>query len=203
MPKIKWKGGALIAPVPPAMISCGNDELGNANIITVAWTGIINTVPPKTYISVRPSRHSYQIIKDSGEFVINLTPRSLVRAADYCGMYTGAKVNKFEKCNLHKEKAQAVSCPLIAESPLSLECKVYDIIPIGSHHMFLADIVAVNVEEGLVDKNGKLRLDKASLAAFAHGEYFALGEKIESFGFSARKKKKRAPSQVKSDKKSK
>lgn len=191
MAKLKWKGGALIAPVPPAMISCGSEEAGNTNIITVAWTGITNTVPPKTYISVRPSRHSYNIIKESGEFVINLTTKELVKHADWCGVYTGAKVNKFERCGLTKEAASEVSCPLIAESPLSLECKVTDIIPLGSHHMFLADIVAVDVDESLMDKDGKLRLDKAGIVAFAHGEYFSLGERLGSFGYSVKKKKKK------------
>ena len=189
MSKIKWKGGALIAPLPPVMVSSGDME--NSNILTVAWTGIVNTIPPKTYISVRPRRHSYNIIKESGEFVINLTPASLVRAADYCGIYTGAKVDKFAKCNLTKEEGQEVKCPLIAESPLSLECKVTEIIPLGTHDMFLADIVAVNVDEGLIDKNGKLHLEKAGLAAYAHGEYFELGKKIGYFGFSAAKKKKK------------
>jgi len=189
MAKIKWKGGALIAPVPPVMVSCGDME--NSNIITVAWTGIINTIPPKTYISIRPSRHSYELIKQSGEFVINLTPSILVRAADYCGIYTGAKVNKFEKCGLSKEQAQSVSCPLIAESPLSLECKVTEIKPLGTHDMFMADIVAVDVDESLIDKNGKLDLSRAGLTAYAHGEYFELGKKIGYFGFSAAKKKKK------------
>ena len=194
MAKLKWKGGALVAPVPPAMVTCGNDADGSANIITIAWTGIVNTVPPKTYISVRPSRHSYNLIKNSGEFAINLTPASLVKKADFCGIYTGAKVDKFAKCELHKEQASEISCPLIAESPLSLECKVTDIIPLGSHDMFLADIVAVDVDENLIDQNGKLRLDKAGLAAFAHGEYFALGAKLGDFGFSVKKKKKKHPS---------
>ena len=202
MSKQKWKGGALIAPVPPAMISCGSDEAGNTNIITIAWTGIINTNPPKTYISVRPSRHSYNIIKNSGEFAINLTTKELVRHADFCGIYTGAKVDKFQKCALHKENATEISCPLIEESPLSLECKVIDIVPLGTHDMFIADIVAVDVDEKLIDKEGKLRLDKAGLAAFAHGEYFALGEKLGTFGFSVKKKKKRKPQKQKmSDKK--
>lgn len=188
MAKMKWKGGALVAPVPPVMVSCGDME--SSNILTIAWTGIINTIPPKTYISVRPSRHSYDIIKQSGEFVINLTPSSLVRAADYCGIYTGAKVDKFAKCGLTKEAAQSVSCPLIAESPMSLECKVTEVIPLGTHDMFLADIVAVNVDERLIDDKGKLDLSRAGLAAFAHGEYFELGKKIGYFGFSAVKKKK-------------
>jgi flavin reductase (DIM6/NTAB) family NADH-FMN oxidoreductase RutF len=140
---------------------------------------------------VRSKRHSYNIIKESGEFVINLTPASLIKAADYCGIYTGAKVDKFVKCNLTKEEATEVKCPLIAESPLSLECKVTEIIPLGSHDMFLADIVAVDVDEELLDKDGKLHLDRAGLAAFAHGEYFELGKKIGTFGFSATKKKKK------------
>lgn len=188
MSKIKWKGGALVAPVPPVMVSVGDME--NSNILTIAWTGIINTIPPKTYISVRPSRYSYNIIKESGEFVINLTPSKLIRSADYCGIYTGAKVDKFTKCSLTKEQATDVKCPLIAESPLSLECKVTEIIPLGTHDMFLADIVAVDVDEELLDKNGKLHLERAGLAAFAHGEYFELGKKIGYFGFSTVKKKK-------------
>ena len=190
MAKLKWKGGALVAPVPPAMISCGSEADGTSNIITIAWTGIVNTIPPKTYISVRPSRHSYNLIKESREFAINLTTSALVRHADYCGIYTGAKVDKFQKCSLTKEPATEISCPLIAESPLSLECKVTDVIPMGSHDMFLADIVAVDVDEKLLDKDGKLHLDKAGLVAFAHGEYFALGEKLGTFGYSVKKKKK-------------
>ncbi len=195
MAKIKWRGGALIAPLPPVMVSSGDMEKGN--IMTVAWTGIINTIPPKTYISVREKRHSYNIIKESGEFVINLTTKDLVKAADYCGIYTGAKVDKFAKCNLAKEEASEVKAPLIAESPLSLECRVTEIIPMGTHDMFLADIVAVDVDESLLDKDGKLHLDKAGLAAYAHGEYFELGKKLGSFGFSAAKKKKRAPQKKK------
>ena len=191
MAKQKWKGGALLAPVPPAMVTCGNDADGTSNIITVAWTGIINTIPPKTYVSIRPSRHSYSLIRESGEFAINLPSPDLVRAADFCGIYTGAKVNKFEKCSLHKEVASEVSCPLIEESPLSLECRVTDVIELGSHHMFLADIVAVDVDEKLLNADGKLCLDKGKLAAFAHGEYFALGEKLGYFGFSVKKKKKK------------
>ena len=188
MAKVNWKGGALIAPLPPVMVSCGSME--KANVITVAWTGIINTIPPKTYISVRPSRHSYGLIKESGEFTINLTPASLIRSADYCGIYTGAKVDKFEKCGFTKEEGDKVSCPSIAESPLRLECKVTEIIPLGTHDMFLADIVSVGVDESLLDEKGALHLDRAGLAAFAHGEYFELGKKIGSFGFSVRKKKK-------------
>ncbi len=188
MGKIVWKGGALTAPVPPCMVTCGTE--GKANIITIAWTGIVNTIPPKTYISVRPSRYSYNIIKESGEFAVNLTPSALIRAADTCGVLTGAKVDKFAKCGLHKAKASVVACPVIEECPLSLECKVTDIIPMGSHDMILADIVAIDVDEALIDEDGKLHLDRAGLAAFAHGEYFALGKKIGTFGFSVRKKHK-------------
>jgi len=191
MSKIQWRGGALLAPIPPVMVSCGTME--NANIITVAWTGIINTIPPKTYISLRPSRHSYGIIKESGEFAINLTTSALVRSADYCGVYTGRKVDKFTKCALTKEEAASLSCPLIAESPLALECRVTEIIPLGSHDMFLADIVGVQVEESLLDKDGKLHLERASLAAFAHGEYYELGRRLGTFGFSVKKKKKHPP----------
>ena len=171
------------------MISCGTME--NSNIITVAWTGILNTVPPKTYISVRPRRHSHAIIRDSGEFVINLTTEPLIRAADYCGMYTGAKVDKFEKCALTREEVPGFSCPMIAQSPLSLACRVTDVIPLGSHDMFMADIVSVHVDEALIGADGKLRLEKAQLAAFAHGEYFGLGKKLGWFGFSAVKPKKK------------
>lgn len=188
MSKVTWGGGALLAPLPPVMVSCGSLE--TPNIITVAWCGMLSTKPPTTYISVRPARHSYPLIKESGEFVINLTTERLVRAADYCGIYTGAKVDKFKKCNLTPEKSNKVSCPMIAESPLSIECRVKQIVPLGSHDMFIADIVAINLDETLIDKDGRLRLDRAGLAAFAHGEYFALGKKIGNFGFSVKKKGK-------------
>ena len=189
MAKIKWRGGALLAPAPPALVTCGDME--QSNIITVAWAGIINTHPPRTYISVRPQRHSYHIIKESGEFTLNLTPARLIRAADFCGMYTGAKVDKFARCHLTREEGLTVSCPAIAECPLSLECRVTQIIPLGTHDMFLADIVAVRAEESLLDAKGKLCIERADLAAFAHGEYFSLGKKLGSFGFSAVKKKKK------------
>lgn len=189
MAKRNLKGGALVCPLPPTMVSCGDME--NSNIITIGWTGILNTVPPKTYISVRPTRHSYNIIKETGEFVINLTPAHLVKEADYCGIYTGKKVDKFQKCKLTKESASVLSCPMIAECPVSIECRVTDIVPLGSHDMFMADIVAVNVDEELFDKEDKMRLDKANLVAYAHGEYFELGKKIGKFGFSTNKKKKK------------
>ena len=191
MSKVKWKGGTLLAPVPPVMVSCGDME--SSNIITVAWTGIINSEPPKTYISVRPSRHSYNIIKERGEFVINLTPSRLVRSADWCGVYSGKNVDKFAKCKLTKEQANEVLAPVIAECPVALECKVTDIVPLGTHDMFVADIVAVDVSEELIDEKGKLHLEKAGLTAYAHGDYFALGKKIGSFGFSVKKKQNKKP----------
>ena len=189
MAKINWKGSTLLGPLPTVMVSCGNME--KSNIITVAWTGVLNTHPPKAYISVRPQRYSYGIIKESGEFTLNLVPASLVRTADYCGMYTGAKVDKFAKCGLTKEEGHAVSCPSIAECPLSLECRVTEIVPLGTHDMFIADIVSVRADEGLLDESGKLCMERADLTAFAHGEYFALGRKVGKFGFSAVKKKKK------------
>ena len=188
MAKKTLKGGALVCPLPPTMVSCGDME--SSNIITIGWTGILNTVPPKPYISVRPTRHSDNIIKESGEFVINLTPAALVKEADYCGIYTGKKVDKFAKCKLTKEEATVVSCPMISECPVSIECKVTDIVPLGSHDMFMADIVAVNVNEELFDKDGKFHLEKADLIAYAHGEYFTLGKRLGNIGFSTNKKKK-------------
>ena len=188
MSRVTWRGSTLLSPVPAALVTVGSGE--RANILTVAWCGIVCSQPPMTYISVRPQRHSYGILKEEGEFVIHLTNRALVRATDYCGIYTGAKVDKFAKCNLTREEATEVSVPLIAECPLSLECKVTDVIPLGSHDMFMADIVAVDVDESLIDKEGKLHLEKAGLAAYAHGEYFELGKRIGKFGFSTAKKKK-------------
>lgn len=189
MSKVKFRGGALLAPVPPVMVSCGNEE--RANILTVAWTGILNTIPPKTYISVRKKRFSHPVIRDSGEFVLNLTPASLVRAADYCGTFTGAKVDKFEKCHLTRTFVEEVAAPMIAECPLSLCCRVSDVVELGSHDMFMADIVAVYADEALLDERGALHVERANLCAYAHGEYFALGEQIGRFGFSATKKKKK------------
>ena len=188
MAKQIWRGGALLAPLPAVLITTGDME--NSNIATVAWTGIVNTIPPKTYISLRKSRYSYELIEKSREFVINLTTAEMVRKVDYCGVYTGRKVDKFQKCGFTKEAASAVAAPLIGESPLSLECRVTDMTDLGTHMMLLADILATDVDETLVDADGKLNLSRAHLAAYAHGEYFALGKKIGTFGFSAKKKKK-------------
>ena len=191
MAKITWKGSTLLAPVPPVMVTCGDME--HSNIITVAWAGLINTHPPRLSISVRPTRYSHAIIRERGEFAVNLTPESLVRACDYCGIYTGAKVDKFAKTGLHKAPASALSCPIIEECPLALECKVIDVIPQGTHDLFLAEVVAVDVDESLLDGQGKLCLERAELVAFAHGEYFSLGEKLGKFGFSAAKPEKGRP----------
>ena len=189
MAKTKWKGGALLAPLPPAIVTCGTMEKPNA--LTIGWTGILNTHPPKTYISVRPSRHSYNMIKESGEFVINLPTSELVKAADFCGVRSGKDVDKFAVCNITPEESTEINAPSLAESPLSIECRVTDVIPLGSHDMFMADIVAVTGKEELISADGKLRLDKSGLIAYAHGEYFELGKKIGFFGFSVQKKKKK------------
>lgn len=189
MAKIKWRGGTLLSPVPAALVTCSDGE--HDNLLTVAWTGIVCSDPPKTYISVRPSRHSYGIIKKSGEFAINLTTAAIAKQTDWCGVYTGAKVDKFARCKLTREPANEIGCPLVAESPLALECRVTDVVPLGSHDMFLADIVAVDVDEALLDEHGKLHLERAGLMAYAHGDYFELGKRIGKFGFSVQKKKKR------------
>ena len=188
MAKVTWRGGAMLSPVPPALITCSNGD--EDNVFTVAWTGITNTIPPKTYISVRPSRHSYKLIRESGVFAINLTTTELVRAADYCGVHTGAKMDKFERCCLSKEPASQIPCPILSASPLTLECRVTDVISLGSHDMFMADIVAVDVDDALIGEDGKLHLERASLVAYAHGGYFELGRQVGSFGYSVAKKKK-------------
>ena len=188
MSKVKFRGGALLAPVPPVMVSCGTME--KSNILTIGWTGVLNTIPPKTYISVRKKRFSHPIITETGEFVINLTPADLVRTADYCGTYTGAKVDKFAACNLTKVGADEIGAPMIEECPLSLCCRVTDVVEMGSHDMFVADIVAVYADENLLDERGKLHIERADLVAYAHGDYYTLGKKIGHFGFSAVKRKK-------------
>lgn len=186
MAKQTWKGSTLLAPMPAALVTCGT--LDAPNIFTVAWTGIVNTQPPKTYISVRPGRFSYPLIRQSGEFVINLTTRQLLRAVDFCGVRSGRDTDKFAVCGLTAEPASQLSCPLLAESPLSLECRVTDVLELGSHHMLLADIVAVNADEALIAESGKLQLNHADLIAFAHGAYYELGQQLGTFGYSVAKK---------------
>ena len=186
MSKVVWKPGTLLAPVPAVMVSCGTME--KSNIITIAWTGIVNSDPAMTYISVRPSRYSYDLIRESGEFVINLTNDKLIRATDLCGVKSGRDGDKFQLAKLTKEPASQLACPMIAESPISLECRVKQVLPLGSHDMFLAEIVAVNVDESLLDEKGKLHLSRAGLMSYSHGEYFGQGRRLGSFGCSVRKK---------------
>ena len=177
--------GALTAPLPPVMVTVGDME--DSNILTVAWTGILATVPPKTYISVRPSRHSYGILKERGEFVINLPTAKQAREVDFVGIYTGKKLDKFEKTGFTKQRSEKVAPPTIAECPLALECRVTDVLQMGSHDVFVADIVSVSCREELFDGQGKIHLERAGLLAYAHGEYYALGEKVGRFGFSTDK----------------
>ena len=186
MGKITWKGGTFVYPLPAVMVSCG--DMKNANIITVAWTGIINTNPAKCYISVRPERFSSGIIKKNKEFVINLTTKELARATDWCGVKSGRDFDKFKEMGLTKEKATIVKSPMIAESPISVECKVDKIVPLGSHDMITAKIVAINVSDKFVNEKGAFDISKCDLMAYANGGYYPLGKKIGQFGFSVMKK---------------
>ena len=193
MSKVTWKSGTFIYPLPAVMVSCGTME--ESNIITVAWTGIINTDPAMCYISVRPTRHSYEMIKKTGEFVINLTTKDLAYATDWCGVKTGAKVDKFKEMKLTKEKANFVNCPMIKESPVSVECKVKEIRELGSHHMFVAEILGINADEKYINENGAFDISKCDLIAYSNGNYYSLGKKIGRFGFSVQKKKKQQKNQ--------
>ena len=186
MGKITWKGGTFVYPLPAVMVSCG--DMKNANIITVAWTGIINTNPAMCYISVRPERFSHELIKKNGEFVINLTTKELARATDWCGVKSGRDFDKFKEMGLTKENATGVKSPMIAESPISVECKVDKIVPLGSHDMITAKIVAINVSDKFVNEKGAFDISKCDLMAYANGGYYPLGKKIGQFGFSVMKK---------------
>ncbi len=188
MSKVMWKPGTFLYPIPAVMVSCGTME--KSNIITVAWTGILNTNPAMVYISVRPSRYSYNLIKNQGEFVINLTTKDLVKITDWCGVKTGAKVDKFKEMNLHKEKANFVKCPMIKESPVSVECKVREIKELGSHTMFIADVLAINSDDKYIDDDGAFDISKCNLISYANGGYYSMGKKLGKFGFSVQKKKK-------------
>ena len=189
MTKITWKPGTLLAPVPPALISCGTVE--KPNVMTAAWTGIIASDPAMTYVSIRPSRYSHGLIKESGEFVINLTTLELAKAADWCGVKSGKNIDKFKEMHLTPEKCATISAPQIKESPVSLECKVKSITNYGTHDMFLAEITAVDVDDKFIDESGKLWLEKAGLIAYIHGFYYTLGRKIGKFGFSVEKNPKK------------
>ena len=186
MGKITWKGGTFVYPLPAVMVSCG--DMKNSNIITVAWTGIINTNPAMCYISVRPERFSHELIKKNGEFVINLTTKELAKATDWCGVKSGRDFDKFKEMGLTKEKATIVKSPMIAESPISVECKVDKIVLLGSHDMITAKIVAINVSDKFVNEKGAFDISKCDLMAYANGGYYPLGKKIGQFGFSVMKK---------------
>lgn len=185
-----WKPGNMIYPIPAVMVSCAQEGKED-NIITVAWTGTVCTNPPMAYISVRPERHSYSMIKETGEFVINLTTKDLVKATDYCGVRSGRDVDKFAEMNLHKEPAVHVNVPLIKECPVNIECKVREIQELGSHHMFLADVVGVDIDPSYLDESGKFCLNDAGLMIYSHGEYYGFGEMLGSFGYSVQKKGKK------------
>jgi len=189
MEKIFWKGGALLAPVPPVLVTCGTAE--QCNVLTIGWTGICATHPPMTYISVRPTRHSYGMIKESGEFAVNLATADMVKAVDFCGVRSGRDTDKLAVCGLHLTEAENSDVPILAESPVSLSCKVTQIIPLGSHDMFLAEIIGAAVDAQYIDSKGRLDLQRSGLLAYAHGEYFTLGKKLGDFGFSVRKKPRR------------
>jgi len=182
-----WKPGNMVYPVPAVLVSCSAG--GRDNLITVAWTGTICTNPAMVYIAVRPERYSYGLIRESGEFVINLTTEALARATDLCGVKSGRDVDKFALCDLHKEKAEHVGAPLLAESPVNIECRVKDILEYGSHHAFVAEVLAIHADSSCMDATGKLDLGKAGLIAYSHGEYYKLGEALGSFGFSVKKSK--------------
>ena len=189
MGKTAFKPGNMIYPLPAVMVSCGDSE-ETYNIITIAWTGTICSDPPLCYISVRKERHSHDIIARTGEFVINLTTEALAQATDWCGVKSGRDVNKFREMHLTPEKGQIVKAPLIAESPLNIECQVTEIRELGSHDMFMARVVAIDADERLIDKStGAFQLNHCSPLAYSHGKYYGLGEKLGGFGFSVRKKR--------------
>ena len=187
MAKQNWKAGNMLYPVPAVMVS-SKREGEKANIVTVAWAGTVCSDPVMVSISLRPERHSYGIIKETGEFVINLVTKELAYATDYCGVKSGRDVDKFREMGLRELPSLHIAAPGIAESPLNMECKVKEIIPLGSHHMFLAEVVGVTIEDRYLNENGKFELNKTGLVAYSHGEYFLLGEKLGKFGFSVARK---------------
>ncbi len=182
-----WRGGNMLYPVPVVMVSCA-DEKGGSNIVTVAWTGTICSSPAMLYISLRPGRHSYRMIKESGEFVLNICTEELARHTDRAGVCSGRDVDKFALLGLTKGKSKTVKAPYIAEAPISLECRLHSIIPLGSHDMFLAEVLAVNVDKRYMDAKGRFDLQKAKPLVYSHGEYRGLGKLLGTFGYSVRKK---------------
>ena len=191
MGKYAFKPGNMIYPVPAVLVSAADRE-GNTNIFTAAWTGTICTNPPMAYISVRPERYSYHMIRETGEFVINLTTKELARAADYCGVRSGRDVDKWKEMKLTPVKGREVSVPLIGESPVNIECRMTEVKELGSHHMFLAQVVAVSVDEAYMDENGRFDLNASGLIAYSHGQYRELGENLGGFGFSVQKNAKKS-----------
>ena len=187
MAKLSWKPGNMLYPVPAVMVSCKR-EGERPNIITVAWAGTVNTNPPMVSISVRPERYSYNIIKETGEFVINLVTKELVYATDFCGVRSGKDVDKFSEMKLHETESKEIKAPGIAESPVNIECRVVSEQPLGSHTLFLAKVVNVQVDDRYMDEKGRFDLNASGLTAYSHGEYFELGKKLGKFGFSVNKK---------------
>ena len=186
--KQSWKPGNMLNPVPAVMVSVA-DSKGEKNIITVAWAGTVCTNPPMVSISVRPERHSYHMIEETGEFVINLSNEKLVVACDYCGVVSGRDVDKFQKMNLTPFSVEGVNAPAISESPVNIACQVVSKQELGSHIMFLAKVVGVTVDESYMDETGKFHINETGLVMYSHGEYFRLGEKLGKFGYSIQKKK--------------
>ena len=188
MGRENWRAGNMLYPLPAVMVSCQRPG-EKPNIITVAWTGTVCSSPAMVSISVRPERYSYDIIKETGEFVINLTTEKLARATDFCGVRSGRDVDKFAQMQLTAGKSVHVEAPLIEESPVNIECSTVQILELGSHHMFVAEVLGVDVDDKYLDKNGKFQLNQAGLMVYSHGEYFGLGKKIGKFGYSVRRKK--------------
>ena len=189
MGKVRWKPGTMIYPLPAVMVSCGAIP-EEYNIITIAWTGTVSSDPPMCYISVRPQRHSYEIIKKTGEFVINLTTTNLIRATDWCGVRSGSKFNKFREMGLTPQKADFVAAPMIEESPVNIECEVTEVKELGVHHMFLAKVLAIHADEDFIDMDsGAFHFDKARPICYSHGKYYEVGRFLGKFGFSVKKKK--------------
>ena len=187
--KQEWRPGNMLYPLPAVLVSCGSPD-GKINVMTAAWTGTVCSDPPMLYVSVKKERFSHSILKETGEFYINLTTRPLTKAVDWCGVKSGRDVNKFREMGLHAEPAQLVKAPLIKESPLNIECKVVEVKRLGSHDMFIANVVAVDAEEDLIDKTtGQFQLNHAGPLAYSHGKYYGLGEKLGGFGFSVKKRK--------------
>lgn len=189
MSKKIWKPGTFVYPIPAVLVTSG--DMKNSNILTVAWTGILNTNPAIVYISVRPERYSYKLIKENKEFAINLTNEKLAFATDWCGVRSGAKFDKFKEMKLTKEKAEFIKAPLIKESPVSIECKVIEERNLGSHTMFVAEVLSIDADEKYIDEKGAFDISKCDLIAYANGGYYKLGKKIGKFGFSVAKKKKK------------